>query len=405
MSRGKTRLKMLVSSLLLIAAILPATFVAVFCVEIIAAVWLARLQRAPARRDAARGCVAVLVPAHNESTALLPTLADIQRQLLAGDRLLVVADNCTDDTAAVAAARGAEVIERHDATRRGTLEFGICHLGSNPPDVAIIVDADCRVAEDAIDQLARACAMTGRPVQGLDLMTAPRASQINHQVAEFAWRVKNWLRPLGLKAMKLPCQLMGTGMAFPWSVISSAKLGNDRIAEDLVLGLQLAAAGHPPVFCPSARVTSEFATSVKGAGTQRTRWEQGHLDTILKVAPGLLARGVARGDRALLALALDLAVPPLSLLGLLVFAVAGATALAAFLGFSSPAFAISVASLVAFAATAFLAWFKCGRDILPPRSLLRIPSYVVGKLGLYGQFLLRGAESQWVRTDRRERSG
>ena len=46
--------------------------------------------------------MAVLVPAHNESGKILPTLADIRAQLAAGDRLLVVADNCDDDTAPVA---------------------------------------------------------------------------------------------------------------------------------------------------------------------------------------------------------------------------------------------------------------------------------------------------------------
>ena len=56
----------------------------------------------PATRTRPR--LAVLVPAHNESAGLLPTLANIQSQLLPEDRLLVVADNCTDDTARIATA-------------------------------------------------------------------------------------------------------------------------------------------------------------------------------------------------------------------------------------------------------------------------------------------------------------
>ena len=95
------------------------------------------------------------------------------------------------------------------------LDFGLKHLAANPPDIVIIIDADCRVSENAIETMAQACAATGRPVQVLDLMTAPEGSPINYRVAEFAWRVKNWVRPLGLSALGLPCQLMGTGMAFP----------------------------------------------------------------------------------------------------------------------------------------------------------------------------------------------
>ena len=186
-----------------------------------------------------------------------------------------------------------------------------------------MVDADCRLADGAIDRLALTCAATGRPVQALYLMTAPENSQINHQAAEFSWRVKNWLRPLGLHALNLPCQLMGTGMAFPWDVIRPADLGSGQIVEDLKLGLDLTLAGHPPVFCPSARVTSEFASSVKGAGSQRQRWEQGHLEMILKTAPRLLTKAVTRRDLDLLAITLDLAVPPLSLLGMLVLGIFG----------------------------------------------------------------------------------
>ena len=114
-----------------------------------------------------------------------------------------------------------------------------------------------------------ACESTRRPVQALYLMTAPPGSAINHQVAEFAWRLKNHVRPLGLKALGLPCQLMGTGMAFPWGVIRSAELASGFIVEDLKLGLELAAGGHPPAFS-SAMVTSTFPSSAEGRTTNAT---------------------------------------------------------------------------------------------------------------------------------------
>ena len=72
----------------------------------------------------------------------------------------MVADNCTDDTAAIARAAGAEVIERQNATLRGkgyALDAGIRHLTANPPAVVIIVDADCLVAGGTIDLLSRRC--------------------------------------------------------------------------------------------------------------------------------------------------------------------------------------------------------------------------------------------------------
>ena len=125
-------------------------------------------------------------------------------------------------------------------------------------------------------------------MQALYLMTAPIEAQVNQKVAEFAWRVKNWLRPLGLKASSgLPCQLMGSGMAFPWGLIRGGDLANSWIVEDLKLGLDLTSNGHPPLFCPSALVTSSFASSVGAADNQRQRWEFGHISMILGSLPRL----------------------------------------------------------------------------------------------------------------------
>ncbi|HXY02004.1 MAG TPA: glycosyltransferase family 2 protein, partial [Terriglobales bacterium] len=345
-----------------------------------------------------------LVPAHNESSGLLPTLADIQKQLHPGDRLLVVADNCTDDTADVASAAGAEVIARHDPARSGkgyALDFGVRHLASSdPPEIVIVIDADCRLADCTIDRLATACASTHRPVQALDLMTGPAESKINHQVAEFAWRVKNWVRPLGLSALGLPCQLMGTGMAFPWDVIRSTNIGSGQIVEDLEIGLNLALAGMPPLFCPAAVVTSSFPVSVVGAERQRRRWELGHIAMILKSVPRLLPKAFANRNWCLLGLVLDLAVPPLSLLALLIAGMSALIMSAAFFGFAWAALIISTASLVAFITAVCLAWAKWGRDVLPLRAVFSIAPYVFMKLGLYRKIVSADANAEWVRTDR-----
>src|ERR1019366_7697322 len=292
-------------------AALLAVPTAVFLFEVLAASFLSKAELIFDAEPDHRGRVAGLVPAHNESVGLQPPLADLKSQLNSGDRLLVVADNCNDDTAAVAISSGAEITVRNDPTKIGkgyALDWGLNHLAKDPPDSVIIMDADCRVEAGAIERLARVCKKLRRPVQALYLMTAPCESAINHQVAEFAWRLKNYVRPLGLKALGLPCQLMGTGMAFPWVVIRSAELASGFIVEDLKLGLELALAGHAPVFCPSARVTSSFPSSAKGATTQRQRWEHGHVGLILTKAPALFYGALMRRDPDVIALALDLTV-------------------------------------------------------------------------------------------------
>jgi cellulose synthase/poly-beta-1,6-N-acetylglucosamine synthase-like glycosyltransferase len=394
----------LVFCLLIILDTLIAIPVMIFLLEVVAAVFC------PARDAGAHLIpdfpprVGVLIPAHDESVGLLSTLEDVKAQLRSGDRLLVVADNCTDDTAAVATAASAEVVERNDTGKIGkgyALDFGLKHLGKDPPDIVVMIDADCRLATDAIERLTNACALTQRPIQALYLLTAPTGSTLNYTIAEFSWRVKNWVRPLGLGALNFPCQLMGSGMAFPWDVIRSADLANRWIVEDLQLGLDLAIAGHSPRFCPTARLDSLFALTAKGAEIQRKRWEQGHLGMILSAAPRLIWAGISRGNLDLLALTLDLAVPPLSLLGLLLASVFTLTALGQLFGITPLPLIISAVILLGFVLAVFLSWLKFGRDVLPFRSLCSLPAYVLRKLPLYWHILSGNPAPVWTRTDRK----
>jgi cellulose synthase/poly-beta-1,6-N-acetylglucosamine synthase-like glycosyltransferase len=375
----------------------------VFFVEVAAGCLLARreMETTPARRDMR---VAVLIPAHNEAAGIKATIDDVKRQLGPGDRLLIVADNCTDETASVAAASGAEVSVREDQARIGkgyALDWGIKYLAAEPPDIVIVVDADCRVSEGTIENLSQACSASGHPVQALYLMAAAPGSSVNQQVAQFAWRVKNLVRPLGLRKLNLPCQLMGTGMAFPWKIIQSANLSSGFIVEDMKLGLELAAKGQAPRFCPSAVVTSTFPTSDKGSRAQRQRWEQGHLSLILSAVPDLVSAGIKSHDVKLLAMALDLSIPPLSLLVSVLTAAVTGTAIAAILGLSTTPFFLITACLILAAAAVLLAWIKHGRDVLPLSDLIFIVPYLAKKLGLYAALATGHRVSLWIRAERR----
>jgi cellulose synthase/poly-beta-1,6-N-acetylglucosamine synthase-like glycosyltransferase len=346
--------------------------------------------------------LAVLVPAHNESSMIAGTLHSILPQLGGTDRLLLVADNCSDDTAGVAAAAGAEVVVRTDLNRRGkgyALDFGVRHLERDAPDIVIIVDADCRVAPGAIDRLARVCARSNRPVQALYLMHARQGSGVNLQLAEFAWAVRNRVRPLGLHRLGLPCHLMGSGMAFPWVGIRSATLATGHIVEDLKLGIDLARRGTPPLFCPDALVTSEFPLSKDGVVEQRKRWEHGHLSVIFSEAPRLFWDSLTRAAGSLMALALDLCVPPLAFLTLLV--AAGWVASGLFFVVTKARFPIAMSSVTAclLALSIFFSWARYGRHIISLNRLAFAMIYALRKIPLYAKFLV-ARQTVWVRSKR-----
>jgi cellulose synthase/poly-beta-1,6-N-acetylglucosamine synthase-like glycosyltransferase len=390
-----------ISAVLAAIAGLLSIPVAVLFIEVMAALGLVEEKPLEVSNPQALKRMAVIVPAHNESAGILPTIEDIKRQLSPGDRLLVVADNCSDDTAAVAAAAGAEVIARDEPEKIGkgyALGFGISHLSIDPPDFVVFIDADCRIQSDAIGRLREICGELQRPVQACFLMKAAENSPIDHSFAKFAWIVKNWVRPLGLRYLDCPVQLMGTGMIFPWDVIRSAPLASGNLVEDLKLGLDLAATGKAAHFFPFVTVTSEFPVSVKGTDSQRQRWVQGHIGMILKAVPRLLFLAITRRNLDLLVLTLDLAVPPLSLLGLLLAGIFLLTSLAALSGLSSAPLIIATANVLVFGLAIVFAWLKFGRDILPAQAFLSIDP--LRKFRLYGQMLLGRTAVQWVRTDR-----
>ena len=349
-----------------------------------------------------RASLAVLVPAHNEESGIAATLAAVRAQLAPGDRLLVVADNCSDATADVARAAGAEVIERASELRgKGyALAHGIDHLRAAPPSAVVIVDADCDLAAGALDALMHDLALTGRPVQALYLMLAPSGAGLSRRLAQFAWRVRNWARPAGWHRLGMPCQLMGTGMAFDWEMLRDAALANASIVEDMKLGLDLAARGMAPVFCQRALVTSWFPDSAAAAGTQRTRWEHGHIEMILREMPAILRLAAVRRDRRMLGMALDLGVPPLALLAG-VLALAWLLAVAGWLLGGTALVAIVASALVAlFLITILAAWSVQGRDLVRLGELLAVPWYIVAKLPMYVRFIVR-RQRDWVRTDRK----
>jgi cellulose synthase/poly-beta-1,6-N-acetylglucosamine synthase-like glycosyltransferase len=359
-------------------------------------------ERPDANREGAPR-VAILVPAHDESTHVLPTIACLLAELGPRDRMLVVADNCSDDTAALARGAGAEVIERSHAELRGkgyALAFGVEHLRADPPDVVLVVDADCVVSRGAVATIARECLRSGKPVQMLDLMTAGAGASLRLRVLEFAMVMKNLVRPLGSFRLGRACHLMGTGMALPWPLAATAELATGHVAEDMQLGIELTKAGYAPQFLPDVRVSSAFVRDTGVARVQKSRWEHGHLATLIAELPGLLRAALARRDPALAVLAMDLMIPPVAFYFLLLGALLAGTVLAAYLWpvFHAAA-TLTTLGVLSFALAIGLGWFRFGRKLVSVLELLRLPLYALWKLPVYVAFFI-GNRSGWVRTRR-----
>jgi exopolysaccharide biosynthesis WecB/TagA/CpsF family protein len=385
--------------LVVVAALLvPLSVVSIECVAALFARRSARQGSSPCSRPT----IGVLIPACDEASVIARTLVSVRSNLGENDRIVVIADNCRDETAVVARSYGVEVWERREPLHRGkgyAIEYGLRSIASNPPDVVIMLDADCVIERGDLEQLAQTAADTGRPVQAVYLMNPPHRATGRDILSAFAFCVRNLVRPLGLHALGLPCLLTGSGMAFPWSVLRSVGMRGESIVEDMQLAVDMIRAGHPPILCPHVVVRSGLPSQSSTATKQRTRWEHGHLRTMFTAVPKLLATAMSRRKFGAAALAVDLSVPPLSLLVILIVIVALAAIGVGLVGGSWTALMLLLLGTLVAATTLAGAWLRFARHEIGARDLLAAPAYLLWKLPIYLRYL-GGPQTGWTKTSR-----
>jgi cellulose synthase/poly-beta-1,6-N-acetylglucosamine synthase-like glycosyltransferase len=369
-----------------------------FCIQILVAVLPGFRKQNVVSQTAS---VALLIPAHNESAGISDTLTSIKKAATPNTRIVVIADNCTDSTAEIARSLGAEVAERSHETLRGkgfALDFGIKYLSDNPPEIVIVFDADCLVQQDTINALVQSVIDGGRAVQALYLIQAKSTAAVKTKLSEFAYVVKSWTRPLGFYRLGLPMQLMGSGMAFPWTQISQADFSHGSIVEDMKLGIDLAGKQLAPQFCPEAFVSSVFPEHQEGEKTQRKRWEHGHLGMIVQEGLPLLGRGIKSLDFEMVAMALDLCVPPVALL----FLLSGVFGLVSFIfyvsGNNAAPWILGIVQFLLLSLFVLIAWLKHGTKIISLTALLTFaPVYALSKIKMYISFF-GNRQTEWVKS-------
>ena len=387
----------LLADLALVLAALSVVPVAILAVQCLAA--LLPTRRAP--EGGPRPAAVVLVPAHDEEDLLAESLESIQADLAPGDRVRVIAHNCSDGTADEARRLGAEVFEAHDdgsLGKPGALVAGLASLDEDPPEVVVIIDADCRVERGSIDALVRGAARHRGPVQGVYLFAPPDGGSVS-SISSLALLVKNRVRPTGLHNLGLPCLLNGAGSAYPFEELRHAPHGQGSIAEDYQLSIDLALGGHPTRFVPEAHITSTLPARRDTAYKQRKRWEHGHLQLFLQTAPRLLGTALRRGSPALLSLALDLLVPPLSFLVLGWLAAAGLSLAVLLLGAGELPMLVSAAGGAGLAVALLAAFLRYAGPRATLAVAFRVPGYVLWKIPLYLAYAFR-RETRWKKTER-----
>ena len=349
--------------------------------------------------------VTVLVPAHDEAGQIAACVRSLRAQDYPAGLLeiLVVADNCTDDTAARAAAAGARVLVRTDPGARGkgrALRWAIDRLlaADDAPDAVAVVDADTEAAPDFLSTLVRPFEDGAEAVQGESLLAEDGSRSAALRAAAFL--LVNRVRPAGRAALGLPCTLCGNGMLLgrdllrrlPWDAYSSA--------EDVEYTLHLRAAGVGVAFARGAVVRSPAAPNRAAAAQQELRWAGGRARLARTWIPALVTRGLCRRDASLLDAAVELALPPLGLLTAAVVAGTAGSALLAAAG-ATPAWAVApwAAALAATPLYVLAGLRAAGAPASAYRAMAGAAPLVAAKVLRAPRTLTFRADT-WVRTER-----
>ncbi|WP_035105533.1 glycosyltransferase family 2 protein [Desulfohalovibrio reitneri] len=361
---------------------------------------LAGLRRPSARVEAAGESLrfAVVVPAHDEEETIAPTLASLHAMDYPADsfQVVVLADNCTDDTAGTARRAGARCIERTAPDRRGKGQalrhaFDIL-LGEDVQAVAV-VDADTVVEPDFLRAADARLRAGERVVQARYGVENPDDTALTYMLA-VGNAIENDLFLRGRERLGLPSILRGNGMAFGAELLREHPWEAGSVVEDTEYSLDLLLAGVPTRFAGETEVRAPLPRTLEQAASQRVRWASGNSGVARRKARDLLAEGLRRGRPELLDTAFCLAIRSKPLLLLASFLLAGASLLA---GEHAP-WAVTLAGLLA----AYMALGMVVMGLTPARLRLALAApfslawlTAVSLLGLTG---FRGG--QWTRTGR-----
>ncbi len=336
----------------------------------------------------------VVVPAHNEEALIDRCVSSIVESADRTTEVLVVAHNCTDETAAKARTAGARVLVLNDPDRRGkgqALNFGFQAALAGASQAVLVIDADSVVCSEMIAAV-RNRFLDG--AQALQCRYEVNNSQDNWRTSlmTLAFRAFNVIRPRGRNRLGLSAGVFGNGFAIHRDVLTRIPYGSFSVVEDLQYHLELVRSGIRVEFVDSATVRGEMPISAKGARTQRARWEGGRLQMMMHMAPRLV--------REVLCGRLRLVEPLLDLLSLPITSAVVVLVIAGCLPFEWLRFYVAsgIAVLLLHVSTAAVGGPGLWETL---KALVTAPAHLLWKVSVFPD-TLRAArtEAVWVRTER-----
>ncbi len=348
-------------------------------------------------------CFDIVIPAHNEAAVIEAVIANVSEIDWPADRfrILVIADNCTDSTAAIARAAGAEVLERNDNERRGkgyALDFAFrASQKLGWAYAVVVIDADTAVSANLLEAFA------ARIENGAKIIQA-HYSVLNSQAS---WRTRlmaismasfHQVRSRARERLLLSCGIRGNGWCITHRLLRQVPYQAFSLTEDIEYGIDLGLAGYRVHYADNAKVSAMMVSGEQVARTQRRRWEDGRFQLIRSKTLSLLRAATGPGSVVCLDLALDLLVLPLSYVAInisLLIAVAG---IAALYDLSTTLWLwLGLGCGMSLLLYVLRGWQLSDAGLRGLLDLLRAPFFVLWKVLL---MLRRHGSVEWIRTKR-----
>jgi len=246
---------------------------------------------------------ALVIPAHDEAAVLAATLRDLERLRYPRSawQVFVIADACTDETAAVARRAGAVCLEKPGVRPQGkgpALQWFWERHGDRLQsfDVVVVLDADSRVEPSFLTALADAFHRGAERVQAW-VQPVPEPTRWASVLAAYSEWLSQEVDDRACRYWGWPVRFRGTGMAFRVDTLRGGYPVLRTKVEDVELTLWGLRQGTID-FVPAAVVYDPKPATVRGVARQRARWLQGQGAVLRHYGSDivrLLGRGLGHG--------------------------------------------------------------------------------------------------------------
>jgi len=250
---------------------------------------------------------AVFIPAHNEEIVIDNIVDNLKQLNYPKDSydIYVIADNCTDNTAAAARAAGANVLERNDNKKRGkgyALQWAfekILYDEGSDYDGAVVFDADNLVSRNFLREMNNKLCDGHKVIQGYIDSKNPNDSWITASYSIAFWS-SNRLFQCARSFLGMSCEIGGTGFCVDVEVLKRIGWNATCLVEDLEFTMKLMLNNIKVGWAHEAIVYDEKPLTLAQSWRQRRRWMQGFADVCSRYFVRLFIKGMRERNAALI---------------------------------------------------------------------------------------------------------